>query len=104
MTERANSRTSSLHNRGNSVFLESVDSSDLDFVKTRTAQNLGESLQSSTTSNTVNEETYIREMMDLREEVMIKKGFIYAILPAMVLGILGNFFPYVFAFCPSHLS
>jgi hypothetical protein len=49
------------------------------------------------------EHRYIRDMLNLREEVLIKKGLLYFVLPAFILGILGYIFPYVFAFLPSHL-
>lgn len=69
----------------------------------RSAQNLTESIRSSMVIS-VNEETYIKEMMNLREEVLIKKGTLYALLPSTILGILANFYPYVFAFLPSHFT
>lgn len=69
----------------------------------RSVQNLTESLRSSVLLS-VNEETYIQDMMNLREEVLIKKGTLYALLPATILGIFANFYPYVFAFLPSHFT
>jgi hypothetical protein len=43
----------------------------------------------------------IREMNQLHEETLIKKGVLYFLLPWFLAGVLGSFFPYVFAFIPS---
>lgn len=73
------------------------------FIKNRISQNLRESLTSSYMAESMQEHKYIKEMISLREEVLIKKSLMYFILPAFILGVIGFIFPYVFAFLPSHL-
>jgi hypothetical protein len=43
-------------------------------------------------------------MTNLREEVLIRKSFLYFVLPWLVIGVLGAFYPYVYAFIPAHES
>ena len=50
------------------------------------------------------EERYIIEMLAMREEALLKKGVFYFLLPAVVVGLLAYFFPYVFAFTPTHFT
>lgn len=45
---------------------------------------------------------YIKKMSNLREEVLIRKGFLYFLLPAIIEGILGCFVPIVYIFIPVH--
>ena len=78
-------------------------SSDRDFLKIRTSQNLRESLKSTYLVGSIEEHHYIKEMLILKEEVLIKKGLLYFVAPAFLLGCLGFCFPYVFAILPSHL-
>lgn len=44
-----------------------------------------------------NDVKYIKEMKQLREEVLLKKFFIYFVAPALVFSVLGCYFPYVYA-------
>lgn len=48
------------------------------------------------------EECYLRAMANLTEEALIWQGFKYYMVPFGIAGTLGCFFPYVFAFVPSH--
>lgn len=41
-------------------------------------------------------------MSSLREEVLIRKGFLYFLLPAMIEGILGCFLPVFYVLIPVH--
>lgn len=52
----------------------------------------------------VTEERYINEMLQMREEVLIKKAIYYFLLPAVLIGILAYLFPYVFAVIPTHFT
>jgi hypothetical protein len=45
---------------------------------------------------------YIQRMTDLREETLIKKGFLYFILPSLVLGLFGCFEPIFYVMLPVH--
>lgn len=40
----------------------------------------------------------------MREEVLIKKGVLFVLLPALFIGMLAYFFPYVFAVTPTHFT
>jgi hypothetical protein len=43
-------------------------------------------------------------MTSLREEVLIEKGFLYFLLPSIVMGIFGAFFPGIYSIIPVHES
>lgn len=43
-------------------------------------------------------------MQQLREEVLIRKGLCYFLLPAFLAGVIAIFFPYFFAFLPVHMG
>jgi len=45
---------------------------------------------------------YIKRMTELREERLIRRGFTFFILPSMVLGLLGCFFPSLYVVLPIH--
>lgn len=75
----------------------------MEFLVDRTSQNLKDSLKSSL-KGSVTEERYIKEMLAMREEVLIKKGVLYFLLPAVFVGILAYIFPYVFAVTPTHFT
>lgn len=69
-------------------------------------QNLRESLNETkihTDQEKQQEQFYIKEMLQLREEVLIRKGFFYFLLPSIIAGIIGAFFPYFFVFLPVHI-
>lgn len=43
-------------------------------------------------------------MLSMREEVLIKKGVMYFLLPSALLGLTAYFFPYVYAITPTHFT
>jgi hypothetical protein len=45
---------------------------------------------------------YIKRMTELREERLIRRAFLFFILPSIVLGILGCFFPAFYVILPVH--
>ena len=40
---------------------------------------------------------YIKQMQSLKEEVLLKKFFVYFFLPSIVISTLAIFFPFVYA-------
>jgi len=50
------------------------------------------------------QKTTVRRMSNLREEVLIWKGILYFLLPNILLGIFGVFFPIAYTFIPVHAS
>lgn len=41
-------------------------------------------------------------MQNMREDVLIKKGVIYFLIPSALLGLAAYFFPYIAAITPTH--
>ena len=69
--------------------------------------NLRESLNSvSAYSQTFQsaEQVYVYSMTQLRETVLIRKGFISVMLPMFLAGVLGCYYPFVYASLPVHES
>ena len=52
----------------------------------------------------VNDLEYIKKMTALREETLIKKGFIYFLMPSLAIGITGIFIPFIYILVPLHES
>ena len=50
----------------------------------------------------VNDLEYINKMTSLREEILIKKGLLYFLLPAIIEGFLGCFLPVFYVVIPVH--
>ena len=43
-------------------------------------------------------------MSDLKESIILKKTYLYFLLPSLVVGIIGLFLPLVYALVPAHES
>lgn len=65
-------------------------------------QKLTASFSSKFESNTDKDKEYIKEMTQLKEENMLQKGLLYVMLPSSILGIVGCYFPYVYAMLPGN--
>lgn len=53
-------------------------------------------------SKQLSDKEYIRRMTELREETLINKGLMYFILPSIILGLFGAFFPSFYVILPVH--
>ena len=45
---------------------------------------------------------YIKRMTDIREERLIRRAFLFFILPSMIMGLLGFYFPLFYVILPVH--
>jgi len=43
-------------------------------------------------------------LVNLKEKVLIRKAYLYFLIPAMLIGVLGFFFPLFYAIVPAHES
>jgi hypothetical protein len=50
------------------------------------------------------EKEQVKKMTNLREEVLLKKGIAYFLIPSIILGIMALFLPGIYSIVPVHES